>query len=176
MITLEELVVKKLKATQHLLCTIESCTGGLIAHLITNISGASEIYWGSVVAYDNSVKEELGVPPSLIASQGAVSPEVAREMAEHGLKKMQNNSSRIESFALLKPKGLICVSTTGIAGPGGGTSEKPVGLCYIGLARSGQKTIIEKILLSPPLDRIQTKTQFAKMALDLIRLKIEEAP
>ena len=168
-INLEEAVVRKLKTSQHVLCTIESCTGGLLAHLITNVSGASEVYWGSFVTYDNSSKEDLGVSHSSLESFGAVSEEVAKEMAENGLKRLQNSPSRAHSFSLIKPKGLICAVTTGIAGPSGGSREKPVGLCYIGLAISGRKVFVERFLADPHLDRIQMKHQFAQKTLELIR-------
>jgi len=168
-ISLEEAVVRKLRTTQHILTAVESCTGGLISHLITNVSGASEIYWGSTIAYDNSVKEELGVPRNLISTQGAVSIEVARELAERGLERMQRILPQANSFALLKPRGLVCVATTGIAGPTGGTREKPVGLCFIGLAISGRKTMVEQFQANPASDRLQTKVQFAQKALELIR-------
>ena len=169
MISLEEAVIRKLRTTQHLLCTVESCTGGLIAHLVTNVSGASEVFWGTYVVYDNSAKEELGVSPQTLQSQGAVSAETAKELAERGLQRFHNNPTRMLSYSLLKPKGLICVATTGIAGPNGGTKEKPVGLCYIGLAITGRKTIVEEFRAASPTNRIQTKTLFAQRALELIR-------
>jgi len=168
-ISLEEAVIRKLKTTQSILGTVESCTGGLIAHLITNVAGSSEVYWGSFVVYDNSAKEELGVPAQLISHHGAVSSAIAKELAEKGLEKMQNAPSRSTSYALLKSKGLICVATTGIAGPSGGSREKPVGLCFIGLAISGRKTIVEEFHAPRNLDRIQIKAQFAQKALEMIR-------
>jgi len=169
LISLEEAVVRKIKAAQHILCTVESCTGGLISHQITNVPGASEIYWGSFISYDNSAKEDLGVPSSLIKENGAVSPEVAGSMADQGLRKMSEVSGRSSSYALLEPKGFICISTSGIAGPTGGSKEKPVGLCYIGLAITGKKTWVERFQGDPGCDRVQMKILFAKKALELIR-------
>jgi PncC family amidohydrolase len=169
LISLEEAVIRKLRTTQHLLCTVESCTGGLIAHLVTNISGASEVFWGSSVVYDNSAKEELGVSPQILQTHGAVSAETAKELAEKGLQKFHNNPTRMQSYALLKPKGLICIATTGIAGPNGGTKEKPVGICFIGLSITGRKTIVEEFRASSTSSRIQIKTLFAQRALELIR-------
>lgn len=169
MINLEEAVIRKLKATQHILCTVESSTGGLLAHLLTNVPGASEVYWGTVVSYDNSLKQDLGVLKTSLDQHGAVSPVVAQELAERGLEKMQAATSKNPSYALLKPRGLICISTTGIAGPGGGTEEKPVGLCYLGLAISGKKTHVEEFHAFPVTDRVQVKTQFAQKALEMIR-------
>ena len=119
MISLEEAVVRKLKTSQHILSTVESCTGGLIAHLLTNVAGASEVYFGSTIAYDNSLKLELGIDKKLLKEFGAVSPETAVALSEKGLEKMQNCLHQEESYSLIKPRGLICISTTGIAGPGG---------------------------------------------------------
>jgi nicotinamide mononucleotide (NMN) deamidase PncC len=167
-LNLEEEVVNQLKATQCLLTTVESCTGGLIANLITNISGASEIFVGATIAYDNAIKQELGVSEQAITNQGAVSPEVACALAEQGLKKIQNNPFLSHSYSLLKPKSLVCVSTTGIAGPSGGSKEKPVGLCYIGIAKKGQPTLVEAFQVPFPKDRIDTKLQFAHKALELL--------
>ncbi|MFZ9596610.1 MAG: CinA family protein [Bdellovibrionia bacterium] len=175
MLQLEESVVKTLQATQTLLYTVESCTGGLIAHRITNVSGASEVFFGSTVAYDNALKEELGVPAELIQARGAVSSEVAQEMAQGGLHKLLTHPYRARSYALLKPKHFICLSTTGIAGPRGGTPEKPVGLCYVGLARSGQPAQVKKLLIPSSLDRIALKTQFATQALEFLEQALQKA-
>jgi len=180
-LNLEEEVVKKLKATQHLLYVVESCTGGLISHLITNVAGASHVFFGATVVYDNAAKQELGVPGLTIASQGAVSSEVARALAEQGLKKVQANPNLAQSNSLLKPSrliqareisalrpGLICVSTTGIAGPSGGSKDKPVGLCYIGVAKTDHPTQVELFQVNSPKDRLDTKMQFAQKALELL--------
>ena len=168
MIHLEEAVVRKLKTVQHVLCTVESCTGGQIANLITNVAGASEVYWGSFITYDNSAKEELGVPRSLLLEHGAVSAQTAQSLAEQGLKKLMENPYRKDSLSLLKPRGFVCVATTGIAGPSGGSTEKPIGLCYIGLAVSGRKTQIE-VFQASAQDRIGIKAQFSEKTLELIR-------
>lgn len=98
----------------------ESCTGGLVGHLITEVSGSSAYFKGGVVTYSNEMKEELlGVQHETLVAHGAVSAEVAREMAEAVRTRLDSD------YAL---------SITGIAGPTGGTDEKPVGLTYIGLA------------------------------------------
>ena len=113
-------LVKELSARGLTISTAESCTGGLIAKAITDVSGASEVFWGGVVSYDNSVKENvLGVKHETLESYGAVSAQTACEMAE-GVR------------ALCKTD--IGISTTGIAGPGGGTREKPVGTVYVAIA------------------------------------------
>ena len=102
------------------LATAESCTGGLLGDALTDIAGSSDVYLGGVVAYANSTKVALlGVPAAVLASVGAVSPETAAAMAE---------GARRQFGAQL------ALATTGIAGPGGGSPEKPVGLVYLGLA------------------------------------------
>ena len=102
---------------------VESATGGLISHLITNVPGSSDYYKGSVTAYSNEVKiKVVGVKEDTINRYGAVSPEVAEEMALGGRKILASD---------------ICLADTGIAGPTGATPEKPVGLFYIGLSHQG---------------------------------------
>jgi nicotinamide-nucleotide amidase len=109
------------------LATAESCTGGLIAALITEISGSSDVYERGFVTYSNEAKTELiGVDAGLIALHGAVSAEVARAMAEGSLR-----FSRCD----------IAVAVTGIAGPGGGSMSKPVGLVHLATARRGGVTV-----------------------------------
>jgi len=99
---------------------VESATGGLISHLITNVPGSSDYYKGSVTAYSNEVKiKVVGVKEATISKYGAVSYQVAEEMAQGGRKILATD---------------ICLVDTGIAGPGGGTPEKSVGLFYIGLS------------------------------------------
>jgi nicotinamide-nucleotide amidase len=105
-----------------MLVTAESCTGGLIASLLTEFSGSSDVFERGFVTYSNAAKEEsLGVPHDLIVAHGAVSAEVARAMAQGAL-----SHSRAD----------LAVAVTGIAGSGGGTAEKPVGLVHIAAARS----------------------------------------
>ncbi len=166
--TLEAAVIQKLKAQKIILCTIESCTGGLIAHLLTNVPGASEVFWGSWVTYDNSSKINLGVLEKTISFNGAVSQEVAIELALHGLRALEAALSQSPSSSLIKSKNLIALSTTGIAGPGGGSLKKPVGLCYSSIVsiKSPPQTI--SIQAPANLDRIQTKTHFSQRALELV--------
>ena len=168
MITLEEAVLRKLKTSQHILSSVESCTGGLISHLLTNISGSSEAFWGSHVVYDNSAKIALGVEPHLIEEHGAVSSQVSLALAQAGLQNLSLNIEKHGSSTLLQPKGLVCVSTTGIAGPSGGSALKPVGLCYITVAISDREpqTIAFQANVT---QRVDIKKQFAHQALELIR-------
>jgi PncC family amidohydrolase len=102
------------------LATAESCTGGLIGHCVTNISGSSEFYLGSVISYANAVKEQLlGIPPTLLKEQGAVNHQVALGMAK-GVRELLHTD--------------VGIGVTGIAGPTGGTPEKPVGTVFIAIS------------------------------------------
>ena len=122
-----------LRATGLKLATAKSCTGGLIAGAITEIAGSSDVFDRGFVTYSNEAKAEmLGVPPALIAAHGAVSPEVAMAMAEGALR-----HSRAD----------VAVAVTGVAGPGGGTTSKPVGLVYLCAARSGGAPVVEELRL-----------------------------
>ena len=118
--SLEQEIGNLLRQKRLTLGIVESATGGLISHLITNISGSSDYYKGSVTAYSNEVKiEVIGVKEDIINKYGAVSHQVAEAMAEGGRKVLVVD---------------ICLADTGIAGPGGATQEKPVGLFYMGLS------------------------------------------
>jgi nicotinamide-nucleotide amidase len=109
------------------IATAESCTGGLIAALLTEIPGASDVFGRGFVTYSNKAKEDmLGVSASLLRQHGAVSEPVARIMAEGAIR---NSTAQMS------------VAVTGIAGPGGGTDEKPVGLVHIAVARAGEPTL-----------------------------------
>ena len=120
MTSLEKEVGDLLRQKGLTLGVIESATGGLISHLITNVPGSSDYYKGSITAYSNESKiKVVGVRADTISQYGAVSPQVAEEMAEGGKKALAVD---------------ICVADTGIAGPGGATPDKPVGLFYIGLS------------------------------------------
>src|SRR3712207_5216894 len=110
----------QLQRRQLTVATAESCTGGLIGHLLTEIAGSSAYFMGGVIAYSNAVKHSLlDVPEATLAAVGAVSEETARAMA-------QGVRARLHTD--------IGIATTGIAGPGGGTPQKPVGLVYIAVA------------------------------------------
>jgi len=154
---LEAVVAEKLINLNMTVASAESCSGGLLAHRLTNIPGSSNYFLMGVVAYSNEVKVRwLGVPKKLILKKGAVSREVAQAMAA-GL--------------LEKAKVDLAVATTGIAGPGGGSRQKPVGLVYIALAsRDGIKVQECRFLGS----REQIKFQTSQKALDMIRQKLIE--
>jgi len=123
MSSLAEEVVSRLREKGLTLGVVESATGGLISHLITGVAGSSECYLGSITSYANEVKTGLvGVSEATIAWHGAVSGEVAEEMAVGGRKVLGVD---------------VCVTDTGIAGPGGATEDKPVGLFYLGLSHDG---------------------------------------
>jgi nicotinamide-nucleotide amidase len=119
-----EVAVGQLLLQHHLtLATAESCTGGLIGHRLTKVPGSSEYFLGGIIAYANQIKERvLGVSPQTLETHGAVSAETAIEMAR--------GARRVLGVDL-------AVSVTGIAGPGGGTAEKPIGLVYAALAAPG---------------------------------------
>ena len=130
----------------------ESCTGGLISHLMTSVPGSSSYYLGGVTSYANSMKTMyLGVKPTLLEKVGAVSSEVAKSMAQG----MRNNSCAD-----------ISISITGVAGPDGGSEEKPVGTVFIGLAHEG-KTEVKHFIFSGNRYEIQHET--AQTALNLVR-------
>lgn len=150
--TLPERVVEILKQENKKLTTAESCTGGLIAAAITDIPGSSQVFERGYVTYANEAKEQMiGVSAKTLKSCGAVSSQTAEEMAKG---------------ALEAAKADIAVAVTGIAGPGGGTEEKPVGLVYIGIA-TREKTITRKLNLSGERNKIRRVTVLN--ALDLVR-------
>lgn len=125
---LEKAIGKLLLEKNQKLCTAESCTGGMIASMLTSVPGSSDYYMGSVIAYYNQIKKEiLGVPFELIEKYGAVSEEVVRLMAEAGRKLLKSG---------------YCIATSGIAGPAGGTEEKPAGTVWLAVS-SSKKTVSE---------------------------------
>lgn len=133
------------------LATAESCTGGNVAARITRIAGSSAYFQGGIVSYANDVKEHvLGVPASVLANPGAVSEECARAMAEGARERLGAT---------------LAVSTTGIAGPDGGTARKPVGLVYIGIA-AGSRTKVERHQF--PGDRAAVIAAATNRALELL--------
>jgi len=150
--TLESVVGELLHRQGKMLATAESCTGGLIGHKITTVPGSSNYFAGGVIAYSNALKEKLlGVETDLLARHGAVSSEVAKAMAQ-GIR--------------IKTAADIGLSATGIAGPTGGSAEKPVGTVFIGLATQNE-TIGIPCRFSG--DRWQVQEITAVTALDLVR-------
>lgn len=153
--TMEEVVAKLLKDRGKTVAVAESCTGGLISMRLTEISGSSAYFLQGVVAYANEAKVEmLGVPEELIKKHGAVSAEVAEAMAE-GIRE--------------RAKSDYAISVTGIAGPTGGTAEKPVGLVFIGYSNGKNVKSLKTIL---PGDRYLIRWRASQMALDYLRRKI----
>jgi len=141
--SLAKTVVNNLLAKKLTLATVESCTGGTIGQMITSVPGSSEVYGFGFVTYANEAKERLvGVKRETLLAHGAVSEETAREMAE-GARRVSGAD--------------IAVSVTGIAGPGGGTSEKPVGLVYIGVS-DGCGTSVIKLNAAGNRDRVRQKS------------------
>ncbi len=148
--TAEELV--KALIEKKLTCaTAESCTGGGVGHAITSVAGASSVFWGGVISYDNSVKRDvLGVSEEVLLTKGAVSSECAAAMAE-GARRLMGTD--------------LAVSVTGIAGPGGGSAEKPVGLVWFGVATASGVTTDKQIF---PGTREAVRTAAIEHALELL--------
>jgi len=140
------------RAAKLKVATAESCTGGLVASALTDIAGSSDVVERGFVVYSNQAKIDLlGVRDELIARVGAVSEEVARAMAEGGL---ANSAAD------------ICVAITGIAGPGGGSPDKPVGLVHLACARKGRATLHDRRVF--PGDRAAVRGASVDRALELI--------
>lgn len=153
---LVQVVCKKLLEKNLTISSAESCTGGMFAAALTDISGISASFERGIVTYSNRAKqEELGVKAETLEKYGAVSEETAMEMAE-GLKRISGSD--------------ICISVTGIAGPGGGTKEKPVGLVYIGLI-CGEKRLCKKITMRN-VNRKRNRTYTLLNMLDMINQNI----
>jgi len=150
-------VARLLTERKKTVSTAESCTGGLLAKQLTDVPGSSAYFLQGVVAYANQAKSSLlGVPPEMIARHGAVSREVAEALAV-GCRRISGSD-----FAL---------SVTGIAGPGGGTADKPVGLVYVGLADAGVCDVTEH-RLGDSLTRDEVRDRSCKAALNRLRLKL----
>lgn len=146
-----EQIARLLRERKWWIATAESCTGGLLAHTLTNLPGSSTYFKGGVVSYSNEVKVKvLGVKQETLERYGAVSEQTAREMAE-GVRCLMEVD--------------VAVATTGIAGPGGGTPEKPVGLVYIGLAIP-EGVEVRRCLFTG--DRLHNKEQFCDAALNMV--------
>ncbi len=150
--TLAIAVLELCRKNGLMLATAESCTGGLIAAALTDIAGSSDIVERGFITYSNDAKREmLGVPAPLIASQGAVSAEVAAAMAEGAISEAPVD---------------LAVSVTGIAGPTGATDTKPVGLVYLAIARRGHRTRTVRHVF--PGDRAAVRSAATRRALELL--------
>ncbi|PNX45572.1 MAG: competence protein ComA [Thermoplasmata archaeon M11B2D] len=144
-------VSDELRKQNRSIATAESCTGGLLAHTLTNVSGSSDYFDRGVITYSNRAKNEmLGIPEELLKKHGAVSKEVAAAMAQ-----AIRQNARVDCG----------LATTGIAGPTGGTKDKPVGLVYIALSTK-DTLIVKQFLFSG--DRISNKENTCTKALELI--------
>ena len=150
--TLEEVVGRLLLARGLTLSVAESCTGGLLGHRLTNVAGSSAYFERGVVVYSNRAKQELlGVPEDVLRTHGAVSAPSPRRMAR----------------GICERSGSACgLAVTGIAGPDGGTAQKPIGTVFFGVAVSGQVTS-RRFRFGG--DRVSVKWQSAQTALDLLR-------
>ena len=147
-----EAVLGDCRAAGLMVATVESCTGGLLAGALTAIAGSSDVVERGFVTYSNEAKTELvGVPAALIARHGAVSEEVARAMAEGGL---------------ARSRAAIAVAVTGIAGPGGGSAAKPVGLVHVAAQRRGGAAVAERHVFAG--DRAAVREASVAVALGLI--------
>jgi PncC family amidohydrolase len=154
---LEILAGQWLRKRKLSLITAESCTGGLIGHWMTNVPGSSDYFAGGVVAYAYEAKMSiLGVPPGLLAQYGAVSRETVLAMADGARQAVSSH---------LNPAGLVGLSVSGIAGPGGGMPGKPVGLTWIGLSAEDYLGAWHFVW---PGDRVANKEDSAHEALRLL--------
>jgi nicotinamide-nucleotide amidase len=150
--TLESVVGRLLRERKRTVAVAESCSGGLVSQKLTDVPGSSQYFKGGVVAYHNTAKRDLlGVPAALLDRYGAVSDEVARAMAEGARARFGTD---------------LAVATTGIAGPGGGSPEKPLGLVHIALA-DGERTHGDHFVF--PLDRTRHRILSSQVALDWLR-------
>jgi len=153
--TLEEVLVQLLTRKKQTLAIAESCTGGLLSNRITNVSGSSAVLLAGYIVYANETKTDiLGVDPKLIEEHGAVSEQVARSMADGARK---------------RAKSTYALATTGVAGPSGGSEEKPVGTVYIALANEAD-TKVKKLFF--PSDRETFKQLTAQVAFEMLRRKL----
>ena len=153
---LEEAVVRLLREEHLTVTTAESCTGGLIAGTLVNVAGASDVLGEGYVTYSNEAKERLlGVKRDTLLQYGAVSEQTAREMAEGAARAAGADAA---------------LSATGIAGPGGGTAKKPVGLVYVGCFLEGN-TVVKECRFGE--DRMENRLRTVETALELLKEGLE---
>ena len=147
-------VIKSFGKAGMTIATAESCTGGLIGGCLTSVSGSSEVFDRGFITYSNEAKaQSLGVDPALIEEHGAVSAQVASEMAIGAVKAANVDAA---------------VAVTGIAGPGGGTDKKPVGLVYIAVALSEEEGAFVEDFLFADMDRDGVRRETVKEALEML--------
>jgi nicotinamide-nucleotide amidase len=147
-------LIARYRAAGLMVATAESCTGGLVAALLTEIPGSSDVLERGFVVYSNEAKQELlGVPAETLQSHGAVSEEAARAMAEGALARSQAD---------------VAVSVTGIAGPDGGTAAKPVGLVHFACARRGAAPTVAREERFGDIGRPNVRLASVRVALDLL--------
>ncbi len=156
LILLAETVGRLLAEAGATLATAESCSGGLLAHTITNVPGSSAYFMRGWVTYSNDAKcADLAVPAALLAAHGAVSAEVAEAMARG---------------AALRAHTTYALSTTGVAGPGGGSAAKPVGLVYIAVAGAAERVDVYRNIFAG--DRLAVKEQTVRAALAALHRRL----
>ena len=154
--TLAEDVVKMLKSAGMTVTTVESCTGGLLSGTLVDVAGVSDVLNQAYVTYANEAKQSMvGVRPETLEAYGAVSEHTAKEMAEGGAKAAKADA---------------CLAVTGIAGPDGGSEEKPVGLVYIGCYVNGN-TVVERNIFAG--SRREVREQSVEAALRLLKKQLQ---
>ncbi len=152
------MIIEQATASRVMIAAAESCTGGMVAAALTDIPGSSVVLDRGFVTYSNTAKAEmLGVDPAIISHHGAVSEEVVRAMAAGALNSIAHSGSK------------LAVSVSGVAGPGGGSDEKPVGLVWFGIAgQAGNRLSLEAEQVIFPGDRGQIRQKAADHALQLL--------
>ena len=152
------MIIEQATASRVMIAAAESCTGGMVAAALTDIPGSSVVLDRGFVTYSNTAKAEmLGVDPAIISHHGAVSEEVVRAMAAGALNSIAHGGSK------------LAVSVSGVAGPGGGSDEKPVGLVWFGIAgQAGNRLSLEAEQVIFPGDRGQIRQKAADHALQLL--------
>jgi nicotinamide-nucleotide amidase len=156
--SLAEVVLQMLRERGLTLATAESCTGGMVGQALTDIAGSSDVFWGGVVSYSNAAKEKfLHVKPATLRRVGAVSEATAQEMAE-GVRRISGAD--------------FGIALTGISGPGGGTSDKPVGTLYVSIAGTRVTKTLHRVLGSSLWSRNQNRTFAVHFALDSLRQEL----
>ena len=152
--TIAQQVIKDFGEAGFTIATAESCTGGLIGGCITSVGGSSAVFDRGFITYSNEAKSQvLGVKPDLIEEHGAVSPQIASEMAIGAIKQSGANAA---------------VAVTGIAGPGGGTETKPVGLVYIAVATSDEEGAFVEDFNFADMSRDEVRRETVKEALEML--------